>query len=195
MRGLTRTIQVIFVALLFILWLLPSSQNTAGVTWIAIALATGCALYLSVAHRRFLRTWRGFGSVTVILFLVLTWLRWEWYLWGSDAPLLQNVNLVVSMLACALFISLYISSLLLVIYEDASLAFLGASWLMNLLLLLAIGAQYGRLGTLTATSLGEQLFWGVPLAWVTSIWCLALPAFFVHLTLLLIKELKAWKVQ
>jgi hypothetical protein len=99
------------------------------------------------------------------------------------------------MLAWALFISLYISSLLLVIYEDASVAFLAASWLINLLLLLAVGAQYGRLGILTAASLGEQLFWGVPLVWVTTIWCLALPAFFVHFALLLIKELRAWEVQ
>lgn len=195
MRWITRAILAVFVALLLIFWLLPATRRTIGVTWGGIALTAGCVLYLSVAHRRLLGSWRSFGTVATMLLLALVWLRWQWSLWGSAQPLLQNVNVVISLLAWGLFIGLYASSLFLLIYEDASVVFMGAAWAVYLLLMLAIGSQYRRLGNLTSASLGEQTFWGVPILWTTGIWCLALPAFLVHFVLLLIKELKAWNTQ
>lgn len=195
MRWITRITWFITVGVLLIFGLLPASQRATWVTWVGIALTTSCVLYLSFAYRRLLGTWRGFGIMAAMLFITLGWLRWQWSLWGSAIPLLQNLNVVISLLAWGLCVGLYGSSLFLLVYEDASVVFMAAAWVLYLLLVLTIGRQYGRLGNLTAVPLGEQLLWGVPLLWTMGIGCLAPLAFLGHFVILLIKELRAWNVQ
>jgi hypothetical protein len=195
MRWITLVVLLLFVSLLLIFWALPTTQRLDWVIWTGATLFTVCVVYLSLAYRRFLATRRGFGAVTALLCLALVWLRWEWQLWGANASLLQNANLVVSLLTWGLVIGLGISSLLLLILKDASVIFLAASWLIYLLLITAVGIQYREMENLTTAPLGEQLFWGVPLMWATGVMCLAPPAFLVHLMILLIKELKARSAQ
>lgn len=195
MRWVTSAVLLLFVSLLLVIWVLPTTQRPDWVIWTGATLFTVCVVYLSLAYRRFLATRRGFGAVTALLCLALVWLRWEWQLWSVDVPLLQNVNLVVSLLAWGLVISQGISSLLLLILKDASVIFLAFSWLIYLLLITAMGIQYGEMENLTAAPLGEQLFWGVPLLWATGIVCLAPPAFLVHLMILIIQEFKARSAQ
>ena len=191
MRWITRAVLILFVMLLFFLWLSPATQRSAAALWIGCALTTGCALYLSLAYRRLLNTWKGFGALAVGLFLSLAWLRWQWPLWGSPLSLLQNVNLVVGLLAWALLIAVFVSSVLLLIQKDASVAFMGLAWVLVPLVLLAIGMQYGRMEHFTQAPLGDQSFWAVPMMWALAMLCLGPPAFLVHYAVLLVKELSS----
>jgi hypothetical protein len=189
MRWITRAVSILFVMLLFFLWLSPATQRSATTLWIGCALTTGCALYLSLAYHRLLSTWRGFGALTVGLFLSLAWLRWQWPLWSSP---LQNVNLVVSLLAWALLIAVSISSVLLLIWKDASVAFMGLAWLLIPLVLLAVGVQYGRMEHfMTQAPPGDRIFWAVPLMWALAMLCLGPLAFLAHYVVLLVKELSS----
>jgi hypothetical protein len=190
MRWITRAVSILFVMLLFFLWLSPATQGSATALWIGCALITGCALYLSLAYRRLLSTWRGFGALTVGLFLSLAWLRWQWPLWSSPLSHLQNVNLVVSLLAWALLIAVFISSVLLLIWEDASVAFMGLAWGLVFLVLLAVSLQYGCMGHfMTQSPPADRIFWAVPLMWALSMLCLGPLAFLAHYVVLLVKEL------
>lgn len=195
MHWITRIILTTFAMLLLILWLLPATQRTATLTWGGILLVTSCILYLAVAFRRLLGTWRGLGAVAAMLFLALVWLRWQWPLRWSGMPLLQNLNFLISLLAWGLFIGLYASSLFLLIYRDASVVFIAMAWMIYLLLMLAITAQYERLGDLQAALLAEQLLWGAPLLWSVGMACLAPLAFLGHLVILLVKEVKGLNAQ
>jgi hypothetical protein len=188
MRWITRAALVFLAALLFLFWLLPAIQRSAAAMWIGCALTTGCALYLSLAYRRLLSTWRGFGALVVGLFLSLAWLRWQWPLWWSP---LQNVNLVVSLLGWALLIAVSISSVLLLIRKDASVAFMGLAWVLIPLVLLAVGLQYGRMEHFTQAPLGDRAFWGVPLMWALAMLCLGPLAFLAHYVVLLVEELNS----
>jgi hypothetical protein len=191
MRWITRAVSILFMMLLFFLWLSPATQRSAAALWTGCALTTGCALYLSLAYRRLLSTWRGFGALAVGLFLSLAWLRWQWPLWGSPLSLLQNVNLVVGLLAWALLIAVFVSSVLLLIQKDASVAFMGLAWVLVPLVLLAVSMQYGRMEHFLAQApLGDQSFWAVPLMWALTMLCLGPPAFLAHYVVLLVKELK-----
>lgn len=191
MRWITRSVLVVFVTLLMVFWLLPAVKRTIVVTWMGVLVATGSAAYLSLAYRQFLSTWRGFGFVTALSFLALVWLRWRWSLWSSPVSLSQNANAVVSLLAWELFIAVFISSVLLLIQKDASVAFMGLAWALIPLVLLAVGTRYGRLDRFSAAPLGEQAFWGVPLLWALGMLCLGPLAFLGHFVILLAKELKA----
>lgn len=191
MRWITRAVLIFLAALLFFFWLLPATQRSTAAMWIGCALTTGCALYLSLAYRRLLSTWRGFGALTVGLFLSLAWLRWQWSLWWSPLSPLQNVNVVVGLLAWALLIAVSISSVLLLIQKDASVAFMGMAWVLVPLVLLAVGLQYQRLEHFTQAPLGDQAFWGVPLIWALAMLCLGPLAFLAHYVILLVKELNS----
>lgn len=191
MRWITRAVLTLSISLLVIFWLLPDTRRTTLVTWTGILLASGSAVYLSFAYRHFLSTWRGFGALTVCSFLTLVWLRWQWSLWSSPVPLLQNVNIIVSLLAWTLLIGVFISSVLLLIQEDASVAFMGLAWVLIPLVLLAVGTRYGRLDQFSTAPLGEQAFWGVPLVWALGMLCLGPLAFLSHFAILLVKELEA----
>ena len=192
-RWITRAILVVFVTLLIIFWLLPAAQRTTAVTWGGASLITVCAFYLSFAYHRPLATWRGFGALAAVCFATLAWLRWRpltplpW----SSFPLLQNANTVVGLLAWASLIAVFISSVLLLIRKDASVALMGLAWVLVPLILLAVGAHYGRMEHLRQAPLGEQTFWGVPLVWAITMLCLGPPAFLIHYAILLIKELDA----
>jgi hypothetical protein len=188
MRWITRAVLIFLAILLLLFWLLPATQRSAAL-WTGCALTTGCALYLSLAYRRLLSTWRGFGALAVGLFLSLAWLRWQWPLWWSP---LQNVNLVVSLLAWALLIAVFISSVLLLIRKDASVAFMGLAWVLIPLVLLAVGVQYGRMEHfMTQAPPGDLVFWTVPLMWALAMLCLGPPAFLAHYVVLLFKELNS----
>jgi hypothetical protein len=191
MRWITRTVLVLLAGLLLVFWLLPVSQRTAGVTWSGILLITGCTLYLSFAYHRLLSTWRGFSALTAGSFLTLAWLRWQWSLWTSPVPGVQNANIVVSLLAWILLIAVFISSVLLLIRRDASVAFMGLAWALIPLVLLGVGLQYGRLDRFTAAPLGDQLFWGMPLLWGLGMLCLGPLVFLGHYAILLARELNA----
>jgi hypothetical protein len=105
--------------------------------------------------------------------------------------LLQSLNAVVSLLAWALLIAVFISSVLLLIRKDVSVAFMGLAWVLIPLVLLAVGTRYGRLDQFSAAPPGEQVFWGVPLLWALGMLCLGPLAFMGHFMILLAKELKA----
>jgi len=119
----------------------------------------------------------------------LAWLRWQWSLWWSPVPLLHNVNVVVSLLAWTLLIAMFVSSLLLLIRKDASVAFMGIAWILIPLILLAVGVQYQTLARFSNAGLPEQMLWGVPLLWAMGMLCFAPLAFLAHYALLLFKEL------
>lgn len=191
MRWITRAVLVVFVTLLLVFWLLPAAHRTAAVTWMGVLLAAGSAVYLSLAYRHFLSTWRGFGALAAGSFLTLVWLRWQWSLWSSPVPLLQSLNAVISLLAWGLLIAVFISSVLLLIRKDASVAFMGLAWVLIPLVLLAVGTRYGRLDQFSAAPLSEQVFWGMPLLWALGMLCLGPLAFLGHFMILLVKELKA----
>jgi hypothetical protein len=180
---------IVFTVLLALFWLSPKIHNSTVLTWAGILLVTGCALYLSFAYCRFLSMWRGLGAPAALLLLTLTWLHWQWPLWGSPIPLLQRVNIVVSLLAWALFIAVFISSTLLLIRKDASVIFMGLAWVLIPLVLLAVGMRYERFDQFTAASLGERIFWGPLLLWALGMLCLGPLAFAGHFLILLIKEL------
>jgi hypothetical protein len=188
MRWITRAVSIFLAILLLLFWLLPATRRSVAALGVGCALITGCALYLSLAYHRPLSTWRGFGALAVGLFLSLAWLRWQWSLWWS---LLQNVNLVVSLLAWALLIATSISSVLLLIQKDASVAFMGLAWVLIPLVLLAVGLRYGRMEHfMTQAPLGDLVFWGMPLLWALAMLCLGPLAFLAHYVALLVKELK-----
>ena len=191
MRWLTRINSFLFVSLFLLFWWLPLDQMPVWVMWSGIILTSVCALYLSLACRRKLATWRGFGVLVVALLLTLTWLNWQWALWQSQSLLLRNFNAAISLLAWAVGIGVGISSVLLLIYQDASVIFLAVSWFMCPILLLGVGTQYEQLAQLSATPLGQQLPWGVPFMWMVGVWCLAPPVFFVHLGIVVYREFKA----
>lgn len=189
MRWIDRSVLAFFVMLLIAFWFLPAAQRGAVVTWTGVLITTGCALYLSLAYRRLLGTWRGFASLAISSMAALAWLRWQWPLWWSHIALLQNANLVASLLAWVLLIALFASSVTLLVYEDASVAFMGLAWVLIPLVLLAVGVQYGSMERFTDAPLGEQLFWGIPLLWALAMVCLGPLAFLGHYVILLIREL------
>lgn len=191
MHWITRVVQILFITLLVVFWLLPTAQRTATLTWIGLLLITGGGVYLSLVYRHLLSTWRGFGALIACSFLSLVWLRWQWPLWQSSTPFLRNANVVVGLLAWALLIAVFISSALLLIRKDASVTFMGLAWILIPLILLAVGTRYDYLGQFSAAPLGEQVFWGVPLLWALGMLCLGPLAFVGHFLILIIKELKA----
>ena len=186
MRWITRAVSIILAVSLLIFWLLPASRRSAAMLWVECLLITSCALYLSFAYHRFLGDWRGFGVVSVGLFLSLAWLRWPSAIFPG-----RNVNLVIGLLAWALFVAVSISSILLLIRKDASLIFMGAAWLLIPLILLLVGRQYGQMERLVQAPLAEQTLWGVPLTWALAMLCLGPPGFFAHCVILLVKELSS----
>lgn len=162
-----------------------------AIIWTGILLVSGSAVYLSLTYRQLLSTWRGFGTLVSLAFLTLVWLRWQWPLWSSPVSLLQNVNIAVSLLAWALLIGVFISSILLLIQEEASVVFMGLAWVLIPLVLLTVGVRYGQFEHFMAAPLGEQAFWAVPLLWALGVLCLGPLAFLGHFMILVVKELKA----
>jgi len=193
MRWITRTILVILTVTFFVSWLLPTNQMPGWGVWVGILLVTGCSFYLSLVYRHFVGTWRGFVVLTMALYAALTWLRWQWWLWESPLFLVQNLNVIVCLLAWVLCIGLGISSLLLLIYHDAGVIFLSISWLICPLFMLIARVQYGQLDQFLAAPLGQQLPWGVLMMWMEVIWCCAPPLLLFQLGMALYKELKARK--
>ncbi len=191
MSRLTKIILILFATLLSLFWLLPLDKMPTWITWLGILLVTGSTLYLSLVYRRILANWRSFGILVVALYLALAWLYWQWSLWESPLFFLQSLNMAICILAWALCIGVGVSSLLLLIHRDASVIFLATTWIICPLLLLGAGTQYEQLERLSATTLGEQLPWGIPFMWMAGIWCLAPFAFLIHLGIVVYRELKA----
>ncbi|HID62876.1 MAG TPA: hypothetical protein EYP49_09095 [Anaerolineae bacterium] len=90
-----------------------------------------------------------------------------------------------------MFIAVSISSVLLLIRKDASVAFMGMAWVLVPLVLLAIGLQYGSMEHFAQAALGDWVFWGVSLMWALIMLCLGPLAFLAHYVILLVKELNS----
>jgi hypothetical protein len=104
---------------------------------------------------------------------------------------LQSVDVIAGLLAWALFIAVFIISVMMLVRRDASVAFMGIAWVLVPSILLAVGVRYGNMERLSSAPLAEQALWGVPIMWALVMLCLGLPAFFIHGCILLIKELNA----
>jgi hypothetical protein len=183
MHWLTRTILSIIIALLLICLLLPIDRMPGWGVWLGVLLMAVCSLYLVLTYRHIVGTWRSFGVLVIALYLTLAWLHWQWSLWESPVFLLQNLNTAISLLAWALCVAVGVSSLLLLIYRDASVVFLAA--------ILGVSLQYGQMEQFSATPVGQQLPWGVLITWMMGMLCLAPPAFLIHFGMAIYKEIKA----
>ncbi len=75
MRSAHRIILVVFILLLVVFWLSPRVYSSTGLTWTGVLLATGCTIYLSLAYRRPLGTWPGFGALAALSFLIGLWTK------------------------------------------------------------------------------------------------------------------------
>lgn len=187
MRWLTWAIWAI--AGLTLLVILGYSLAPGRMEWAAVLIIGGAATYLAVVYRHPLATWRGFGAVTGGCLLALGWLALQARLWPTAGDGLHRLNVAVGFLAFGLLIGVLVSSVVLLIYRDASVAFLGGVWLLFPILLLTMMGRFGSMEALSQARLGETLIFGVPVLWMLLMLCLAPLAFAAHFLLLLKREL------
>lgn len=174
----------------FILLVMVGYGLTPGLMeWGALFVVTGAAIYLTMVYHHWLAAWRGFGTVTAGCMLALGWLALQARLWPTASAGLHRLNIAVGFLAFGLLIGVLVSSVLLLIYRDASVPFLGAVWLLLPILLLAMMLGFGSMEGMAQARLSETLVLGVPVVWMLLMLCLAPLAFAAHFLLLLRHEL------
>ena len=168
--------------------LLPANQQTDVLSWLVIAFVSISTIYLAIAWRQHLGRWHGWFAVVIGLFISLNWLRVQWF---AASPIVQQINIVVALWAWALFIAVFISSGLMLIYRGASVVFMGLAWLGLPIILLAMGATYGTTAVMDNAPLNGKLLLGVPILWVICVGGISLPIFLLQLLLLVRKEFMA----
>jgi hypothetical protein len=187
-RGLTKLVLGLAIGWPIVLGLLHDDQRTNDVEWISALLGLGCAIYLALAGRRWLGTWRGWLGVSDALLIAVVWLRSQWL---STNALTQHLNVSIAWLAWASFIAVFMSSALLLMRGDASVIFIGLACLIAPMALIALGEGYLTSDQTSMASLRDQVFWGVPLIWAICIGGLSFPAFLLHGLIALSQELDA----
>ena len=187
-RWSNTAVGLVLIGLIVVFGVLPDTIHPLMV-WAIVLGATGGALYLAFAYRRALSTWRGFAAVSAGCFATLAWLQWRPVVWRSPAAVVDAINMSAGLLTWALLLAVFVSSALLLIYRDTSVAFTAIATVLVMLILLVTSAQYARLEAFSNAPLAQQSFLGVPLVWGVLMLCLGPLAFVAHTLRLLIREL------
>lgn len=189
-RWANRTGWLVLIGLVVLFGFLPGTVHPLTV-WAIILGATSCTLYLAFSYRRALATWPGFIAVGAGCLAALAWLRSQPAMWRSPAAVADAINMSTGLLAWVLLLAVFVSSALLLIRRDTSVAFTAAAFVLVMFILLVTATQYPRVEAFSAAPVAQQSLLGVPLAWGTLMLCLGPLAFVAHTLRLLIRELTA----
>jgi hypothetical protein len=172
-------------------WLMPYQMRDGVATCLGIGVSVLCMVGVVLAARRYVATWPGFAMLVAGLVGAHLWLWRMWSLWESPVRLMRNLNTVAGLWIVDLLVAVVVDVVLILVLRDSAPGFMGAVWVLYPLALIGVARMAPDIETLLAPeNLRTQVLWLTPLTLLPTLCCLSLPAFLVHLAIVLAKEIR-----